>query len=164
MIISAIVARSQNNVIGINNKLPWHLPGDMKFFREKTMGRHVIMGRKSFQSLPGTLKGRSIIVVTGNKKFYDSSCIVVHSIESALAYAKANGESEIFILGGGEIYKATKQLWDKLYITEVEANLPGDTTFADVDLANWHLEYEQKNKSDIKNLYNYTFRIYTRIR
>ena len=164
MIISAIVARSRNNIIGINNKLPWHLPGDMKFFREKTMGRHVLMGRKSFQSLPGTLKGRTIIIVTGNKNFYDSSCIVKHTIESALVYAKEKGESEIFILGGGEIYEATKELWDILYITDVEANLPGDTTFVDIDLVKWHLDYEHHNESDTKNLYDYTFRIYTRIR
>jgi len=163
MIISAIVARSTNNIIGVNNKLPWHLPGDLKFFQEKTMGHHVIMGRKSFESLPGPLKGRTIIVVTKNKDYYDSSCIIRHSVQEALVYARSQNEEEVLILGGGIIYELTQDLWDKLYITEVEVELKGDTRFIVFDPNKWELVSEQKNLADKKNKYNYTFTIYSRI-
>jgi dihydrofolate reductase len=164
MIISAIVARAKNNVIGIDNKLPWHLPGDLRFFREKTMGRHVIMGRKSFDSLPGPLKGRTIITVTHNNDYYDSTCIVRHSIPQALLYAKQQGENEVMILGGGIIYAETQNLWDKMYITDVDVEVKGDTTFVELDYDRWLLDQQEHHKADSKNKYNYTFRTYTRIK
>ena len=162
MIISSIVARSKNNVIGKDNSLPWHLPGDLKWFVEKTMGRHVIMGRKSFESLPGSLKGRTIITVTQNKDYFANGCIIKHSISEALSHAKKQGEKEVMILGGGMIYKLTQNLWDKMYITDVDVKIEGDTTFADLDLNNWQLESEEFHSADEKNMYNYIFRIYTR--
>ena len=160
MTISAIVARSKNNIIGIDNKLPWYLPGDMKFFSQKTMGHHLIMGRISYECLPGPLKGRTIITVTRNKDYFDSSCVIKHSIEEALLFAKKEKEKEVFILGGGEIYNLTKKLWDKLYITDVDVSLLGDTTFVDIDLRDWKMEYEEHQLANKRNEYNYTFRIY----
>ena len=162
MIISAIVARSKNNVIGIDNDLPWHLPADLKWFKEKTMGRHVIMGRKSYESLPGHLKGRTIIAVTKNKEYTSSRCIIKHSIADAIAYAKAAGEKELMILGGGMIYKLTQNIWDKLYITDVDVEISGDTTFAEIDLSKWKITEEHLNEADEKNVYNYVFRVYER--
>ena len=155
MIISAIVARSKNNVIGIDNKLPWHLPADLKWFREKTMGRHVIMGRKSFESLPGPLKGREIITITKNQKYVHNGCIVKHSVAEALLYAKNEGATEAMILGGGIIYELTQELWDKLYITDVDVEIDGDTYFAELNWLNWNLDKEEKHEADQKNMYNY---------
>ncbi len=128
------------------------------------MGRHVIMGRKSFESLPGSLDGRTIITITGNREYYDSSCVVKHNLESALLFAKKEREKEVFILGGGEIYAATQGLWDKLYVTEVDAVLNGDTSFVELRIQNWKLESEVHHLADEKNRYNYTFRIYNRIK
>lgn len=162
MIISAIVARSKNNIIGVDNDLPWHLPADLKFFKEKTIGHHVIMGRKSYESLPGTLKGRTIITVTKNKKYYDSGCVIRHSIPEALAYAQAQNEEEVLILGGGVIYELTKNIWDKIHITDVDVVLDGDTSFADLDMSEWKIESSESHKADEKNVYNYTFTTYAR--
>ncbi|MEE9373672.1 MAG: dihydrofolate reductase [Saprospiraceae bacterium] len=164
MIISAIVARSNNNIIGIENSLPWHLPADLKWFRTKTMGRHVVMGRKSYESLPGTLKGRTIITVTKNKSYFSNSCVVCHSIPEALAYAKKRGEHEILILGGGIIYELTQNLWDKLYITDVDVDLEGDTSFVQLKMDQWALQSEEIHAANDKNVYNYSFRTYSRIR
>jgi len=164
MIISTIVARSKNNIIGIDNKLPWHLPADLKWFREKTMGRHVIMGRKSYESLPGPLKGRTIITVTRNKEYYSSRCVIAHSVPEALAYAKNAGETEAMILGGGKIYELTKNIWDIMYITDVEVEIEGDTSFAQIDMDQWSLTEELKHQADEKNQYDYAFKTYERKR
>ncbi|MDG2450363.1 MAG: dihydrofolate reductase [Saprospiraceae bacterium] len=162
MIISTIVARSKNNIIGKDNSLPWHLPADLKWFRSKTIGHHVIMGRKSFESLPGPLKGRTIITVTQNKDYFSSDCIVKHSITEALAYAKKHEKNEVLILGGGIIYELTKNLWDKMYMTDVDVEIDGDTSFAELEMDDWVLKQEEAYPADDKNVYNYTFRTYTR--
>lgn len=162
MIISSIVARSKNNIIGEDNALPWHLPADLKWFKEKTMGHHVIMGRKSFESLPGTLKGRTIISVTNNRNYFANGCIIKHSIPEAIALAHSQGEKELLILGGGIIYKLTQGLWDKMYITDVDVVIEGDTSFVELDMDKWSLSEEECHSADDKNAYNYAFRTYTR--
>ena len=160
MIISAIVARADNLVIGKDNDLPWHLPGDLKWFKEKTLNRHIRLGRKCFESMPKPLPRRINIVVTRDKSYFHSGAIITHSIDEALAYAKAQGETEAFILGGGEIYKQTVPLWDKLYLTEVHASPEGDVTFPEVDLSNYKLSFEERHAADEKNEYDFTFKIY----
>ena len=162
MIISAIVARSKNNIIGIDNSLPWHLPADLKWFRSKTMGHHVVMGRKSYESLPGPLKGRTIITVTKNKDYFSSDCVIKHSIPEAITYAKNQGENELLILGGGIIYELTKNIWDKIYITDVDVEIEGDTSFAEIEMEHWQLVGEEIHQADVKNVYNYAFRTYNR--
>jgi dihydrofolate reductase len=163
LIISAIVARSANNVIGIDNDLPWRLPGDLRWFKEKTLNRHIIMGRQSFESLPRALPKRVNIVVTRDLSFYRSDCIIRHSLDEALAFAHAAGEKEAFIIGGGTVYEQTKNLWHRLYITDVDASLDGDTFFPDISLDEYNLIKEEPHKADEKNLYSYTFRVYERI-
>ena len=159
MIISAIVARADNRVIGIDNRLPWHLPGDLKWFKEKTLHRHIIMGRKSFESIPKPLPNRINIVITRDKSYYHSGAYVVHTIDEALKLAYEKNEEEVFILGGGKIYLQTMDIWDRLYLTEVHASPEGDTHFPEIDLNNYDLAYEEFRKADEKNEHDFTFKI-----
>ena len=162
MIISAIVAAATNRVIGINNDLPWRLPKDLKWFKEKTLHHHVIHGRKSFEALPFTLPKRVNIVVTRDKTYYHNQAVVVHSIDEALAYAKSEGEEEVFILGGEKIYDQTKTLWDKLYLTEVHATPKGDTYFPEVDFERYNLVFDERHEPDAKHEHAFTFKILER--
>ena len=166
MIVSLIVAVSENGVIGKNNDLIWHLPKDMKYFKEKTLGHHIIMGRKNFESIPHKfrpLRNRVNIIVTRNKDYTAKDCIIVNSIESAVDYSKSNKEDEVFIIGGGEIYKQSiqKNLVDKIYLTRVHADFDGDTFF-ETPSSNWMIESEVKKKKDEKHLFDYTFLVYTK--
>lgn len=140
MIISIIAAVSENNVIGKNNQLIWHLPADMKFFKETTAGHHVLMGEKNYLSIPDKyrpLPERINIVATHQPDFEAEGCVVVHSIEDGIEYARNNGEEEVFIIGGGEIYKQTLGLADKMYITWVHKSFEGDTFFPEFDINDW---------------------------
>ena len=160
MIISAIVAKAANNAIGIDNQLPWHLPNDLKWFKSHTLNHHVIMGRKSFESLGKPLPRRTNIIITRDEQFFHSDCIVVKSIDEALLVAHKNGEEEVFILGGGQIYKQTTALWDKLYITEVEASPEADTHFPEIDLSDFTLIFEESHPSDERHKFRYTFKVF----
>jgi dihydrofolate reductase len=162
VIISAIVAKAKNNIIGKDNDLPWHLPGDLKWFKNKTLNRHVIMGRKSFESLPGILPNRVHVVITRDQSYFHSNIVVKHSIDEALAYAHQEGEDEVFILGGGIIYSQTQDLWQRLYLTEVDAEPEGDTYFPEVNYDQFKLAFDEHHKADEKNQYSYTFKIYER--
>ena len=119
MTVSIIAAVGKNNELGKNNDLIWHLPDDLKFFKETTLGKAVIMGRKTFESLPKALPGRKNIVITTNKDFKAEGAFVVGSIDSALEMADTE---EVFIIGGASIYKAFLKMADKIYLTEIEAN------------------------------------------
>lgn len=162
MIISAIVARAANGVIGHDNDLPWRLRGDLQWFKKKTLGRHIIMGRKSFESLPGILPGRVHIVITRDESYFHTDCIVRHSIDEALQYAHEQGETEAFFIGGGRVYEQTQQLWDRLYLTEVHAEPQGDTFFPDIDLDAFSLTYSESHPADEKNQYPFTCNVYER--
>ncbi len=162
MIISSIVARATNRVIGLENDLPWHLPKDLKWFMTKTKHRHVIMGRRSFESIPQPLPNRTNIVITSDPKYFHSGAVIVKSIPEALSYAKNQGETEIFILGGGKIYDQTKDLWDRLYLTEVHGNPVGDTFFPEINLDDYHLSFIEEHSVDEKHAYPFTFKILDR--
>lgn len=164
MKISAIVACAENRVIGKDNDLPWRLPGDLKWFKEKTLNRHIVMGRKSFESLPKPLPKRVNIVVTRDRDYYHSGIIVVHSIDEALQYAHKENEDEVFILGGGNIYKQTLDIWDRLYITDVHARPEGDTLFPEIDRTLFRNVFKEVHKADERNQYDYTFNILERIK
>lgn len=164
MIISSIVAASRNLVIGKDNDIPWYMPNDLKYFKRTTMGHHIIMGRKNFQSFSFPLPKRTNIVITRNPYFIVSSCIVAHSIEEALLIAKENGEDEAFIIGGGEIYKQSMHLIDKLYFTDIDAVVEGDVYFPEIDLKVFKLISEEKHKADEKNKFDYNFKVYERIK
>ena len=161
MKVSLIVAVAENGVIGKDNDLIWHLPNDMRFFKETTTGHHVIMGRKNFESIPHKyrpLPNRTNIVITRRSDYKAEGCIVVHSVEEALEVAKNNGDNEAFIIGGGQIYRIAleKDLVDKIYITKVHHSFDGDTFFP--ELSNkWREESKIINKADEKHAYDFDF-------
>lgn len=153
MIISMIAAMSRNRVIGKNNDLPWHLPDDFKFFKEKTKGHHVIMGRKNYESLPPKfrpLPERTNIVLTRNSLFKAKETIILSTLSDALEVAKKNNEKEAFIIGGGEIYLLGLEYAHRIYLTEIAAEISGDTFFPALNPEIWH-EVERIHHSDDAN-------------
>lgn len=162
MIISCIVAVANNNVIGKDNDIPWYLPADLKYFKKITSGHHIIMGRKCYQSIGKPLPNRTNIIITRDPYFISSNCLVTHSIEEALNLADANGEEEAFIIGGGMIYTQTVNLWDRLYITEVDLKVDGDILFPKIDFENWQLESTEEHTPDEKNKYHYRFKMWNK--
>jgi dihydrofolate reductase len=133
--LSLIVAIAKNNVIGINNTLPWHLPEDLKRFRALTTGHHIIMGRKTYESLGRLLPGRTTVIVTRNKHYKLEGALIAHSLEDALVLCQ--NDDEAFVIGGAELYQAGLKLADKLYVTEVDLTVDGDAFFPVVDLKYW---------------------------
>lgn len=162
MIVSAIAAMAKNRVIGKDNQIPWYLSSDLKYFKRKTLNHHVIMGRKSFQSIGRPLPKRTNIVVSRDPFFIASNCLVVRSVEEALELAHENGEEEAFIIGGGAIYEASLPYWDRLYLTLVDAEVEGDVYFPEVDLQDWRLLSSERHAADEKNEYDFTFLVYER--
>ena len=164
MKISAIVAVGNNNVIGKDNDLPWYLPADLKYFKKTTLGKHLIMGRKCYESIGRPLPKRTNIVVTRNLFFTGTGLLVAHSIDEALQLAADDGAKEVMILGGGEIYAQSMDRWDRLYLTEVDVDVPdGDTFFPALHAAEWELCSETAHAPDDKNPYAYRFLVYDRI-
>ena len=161
MIVSLIVAVSTNGVIGKNNDLVWHLPNDMMFFKETTMGHHVIMGRRNFESIPHKyrpLPNRTNIVITKQVDYKAEGCVIVNSIGAALEIAKNNAENESFIIGGGQIYKLAleENIIDKIYLTQVHHSFEGDTFFPKLS-SDWKEINKVKNKADERHSYDYDF-------
>lgn len=135
--LSLIVAVAENRVIGINNTLPWHLPEDLKRFRTLTMGHHIIMGRKTYESLGRLLPGRTTIIVTRNSDYQVEGALVAHSLTAALDLCQEDAEP--FLIGGAELYQEGLKLAEKLYITQVNAEFSGDAFFAEIDATDWQL-------------------------
>lgn len=156
--ISIIVAMTPENVIGKNNALLWHLPADMKHFRQLTTGHCIVMGRKTFDSIGRPLPNRTNIVITRNQTWQYEGCIIANSLEDALIIAKKEEQNqEIFIIGGGNIYKQALPLADKIYLTIVETEIQGDTFFPEIDLEQWQEISHKKHTKDDKNLFDYSF-------
>lgn len=163
MIISCIVARAKNNVIGKDNEIPWYLPADLQYFKKTTLGHHVIMGRNCYVSIGKPLPKRTNVIITRDPFFISSNCLIARSIDEALRMAYENGETEAFIIGGGQIYDQTADLWDKLYITDVDIEAQGDVFFTEVNTEkDWNMVSESFHQADEKNEYNYAFRVYER--
>jgi dihydrofolate reductase len=164
MTISAIVAVAKNNVIGRDNQMPWYLPADLAYFKKVTLGHMIIIGRKNFESIGKPLPGRTNIIITRDRSFACTNCRVMHSLEEALFFAHDNNENEVFIIGGGTIYEQTKELWDKLYFTEIDTIVEGDVFFPEINWAQWQLVSEEQKAADEKNTYNLNFKVFTRKR
>jgi len=164
MIISAIVAASKNWVIGKDNEIPWYIPNDLRYFRRMTLGHHVVMGRKNYESIGKPLPKRTNLIVTRDENYDAPGCHVVHSIDEAIKFAKDNNEEELFICGGGEIYNQTLAMTDKLYFTEIEAVVDGDVYFPKIELHDWSLISTERNQADDRHEYGYNFMIYERKR
>lgn len=165
--VSLIAAVSENNVIGKDNDLCWYLPKDLKYFKEKTEGHAVIMGRKNWDSIPAKyrpFKNRLNIVVSRNPEIKIDGAVTVRSPNEALEYAFNHGDDEPFIIGGGQMYKAVLEddLVDRMYITRVHAQVEGDTFFPDYNESRWKLTAEEKVEKDHRHPYDFTFLVYDR--
>ncbi len=159
--VSIIVAMGRNGVIGKDNSLIWHLPADLKYFKHTTMGKPVIMGRKTFDSVGKPLPGRTNIIVTRRKDYGVPGCLTAGSVEQAIELVA--GEPEVFIAGGGEIYRQALPLADRLYITIIDHDFDGDTFFPDISEKRWKISQEIYHPADERNKYPMLFRIYKKV-
>jgi len=163
---SLIVASANNGVIGINNTLPWHLPNDLKYFKEVTMAKPIVMGRATFESIGRPLPGRLNIVVTRNTQWAANGVTVVHSIEDAVScatdYCVANDQVEYMIIGGANIYASCASFVDRLYLTRVDADVDGDAYFDRAPYRNWTCVSSDCHDACERNPYRYCFEIYER--
>lgn len=155
MDISIIVAVAENNVIGNDNQLIWHIPGDLKRFKALTMGHHIIMGRKTWESIGRPLPGRTSVVVTRNTQFKADGAKVVHSLDDAIAIASA--DSEVFIIGGGELYQQALPVASKLYLTKVHRSYEGDVSFPEISPDEWKEVHSEKGKPTDTDRLEYTY-------
>lgn len=163
--LTIIAAASTNNIIGLDNKLVWDIPRDLKRFKDLTQGHSVIMGRKTFESLPKPLPNRTNIVVTRQAGYFSKGCITVNSVEDGLKIAQQNGEKEPFIIGGGQIYKIAleRDLVDKIYLTKVHCDFKGDTFFPELG-TNWQETQRIDCTKDKNHAYNYSFLTFKKIK
>ena len=162
MTTSFVVAASENNVIGKNNKLPWSLPNDLKFFKNTTWAMPVIMGRKTFESTGRPLPGRTNIVITRHEDWKADGVIAVNDMEKALKAAADTDAKEAFIIGGGEIFKDNITNVDKIYITRVHAVVEGDAYFPEIDPSQWNLISNLDFPADDRHNYAYSFQLWQR--
>jgi dihydrofolate reductase len=160
--ISLIAAMSENRVIGINNKLPWHLPADLRHFRRLTTGHPVIMGRRNYESIGKPLPNRTNIVVTRNPDYRAAGCLVTHSLDDAMN--SAGNDSEIFIIGGAEIYRQAFDRANRIFITLIHARIEGDTYFPEFEGPPWREISRERHERDENNPYSFSFLIYERSR
>lgn len=156
--ITIIAAVADNNALGKNNDLLWHLPKDFKRFKEITSGHYIVMGRKTFESFPKPLPNRTHVIISRQKNYAPEGCIVVDSLEKAIAICPQN--ENIFIIGGGQIYKQSIQLATRLDITKVHENFEAEVFFPEIDLNIWKLESEEFHEKDDKHKYDFSFQSY----
>jgi dihydrofolate reductase len=162
MTISLIAAVAKNGVIGNAGKIPWHLPDDMRHFRETTLHHSVIMGRKTYESMGRPLPERNNIVVTRQESYETSGCTVVHTLEDALKAARQEGIDEVFIIGGSELYREAMPIADRLYITSIDEEFEGDTLFPEINSFEWKKVSEEKGVVDKKNPHPHAFLVLER--
>ena len=162
VVLSLLVAASENNVIGKDNKLPWHLPNDLKYFKNQTWAMPILMGRKTFESIGKPLPGRKSIVITRSKDWKHEGVDVVHSVEESIEEARALGVKEIFVIGGAEIFKTSFPKANRIYLTRIHHNFDGDAYFPDVSDKEWNLVQDRFCNADEKNAYDHTFQVWER--
>ncbi|QSQ23586.1 dihydrofolate reductase [Pyxidicoccus parkwayensis] len=154
MRLSAIVAMASNRVIGAGNQLPWKLSADLARFKKLTMGHTLVMGRKTYESIGRPLPGRTFVVVTRQQDYAPAGVMVAHSVDEALLLARARGDDEVFIAGGADLYAQTMDRWNRLYLTRIAREFPGDTYFPEVDLSGWRLlEDEQHLEAELPHAF-----------
>lgn len=162
MIISQIVAVSINNVIGKDNALPWHMPSDSKYFKEKTWGHHIVTGRRNYEAEGKALAGRINIVLSRNPNYLIPDGVMVKQLQKAMEIAKNANENELFIVGGEEIYKLAMPVTDRIYLTRIHVEVDGDTYYPPLDLNIWKEVSKVENLKDNENPYNFDYLIYER--
>jgi dihydrofolate reductase len=156
--ITLIAAAAENNALGKDNDLLWHLPEDFKRFKQITSGHYIIMGRKTFESFPKPLPNRTHIIITRQKEYLADGCLVVHSLEEALEISPQN--EEVFIIGGAQIYKQALPFADKIDLTRVHIELDADAFFPEFNTSEWNLVFSEKHVKDEKHQYDFTFETY----
>jgi dihydrofolate reductase len=165
--LALIAAVARNGVIGRDNQLPWRLPGELKYFKAVTLGKPVVMGRKTFESLGRPLPGRTNIVITRDRAFAAEGVVIVASVEAALseadAVARRDGADEIMVIGGAEIYRQTLPQADVLYLTEVQAEVEGDAFFPDYDRTGWALTKREHVEPPSPDNFAYDLCVYRRL-
>lgn len=161
MLRSLIVAMSENHTIGRDGDLPWRLSSDLKRFKRLTMGHSIVMGRKTWESIGRPLPGRTMIVVTRRVDYTADDVVVVPNLETA--FEVAMDDEEVFVIGGGDIYRQAIDLVDRLYLTMVHAKVEGDTSFPELDHNRWRLIESSRHPADAKNDYDHSFLIYQRV-
>jgi len=157
MKISLIAAVDQEGGIGYRDELPWHLSADLKRFKKLTMGHHLIMGRKTYQSIGKPLPGRTMIVLTRNPEFQAEGCLIAHSLQGGLSLAEDRGEEKVFVIGGSSVFKEALPLADELHLSLVHASVKTDTYFPPFDESQWQVRSETFHPADEKNQYPHTY-------
>ena len=164
--LAAIVAAAENGVIGRNNALPWHLPGDLQYFKRVTMGKPIIMGRKTFESIGKPLPGRSNIVISRNAQFQADGVRAVNSLAAALRVAEdialIDGVDEVVVIGGAEIYRESLPQTSRLYLTQVHASVEGDAYMPEVQWSDWRETAREHFSAQGANPYDYSFVVFER--
>jgi dihydrofolate reductase len=160
--VAIIVAMDENRGIGAHNRLPWHLSADLKRFKQLTMGHHLIMGRKTFESIGRLLPGREFIILTRQIDFVQAGCLIVSSLDNALKVAKNRGENEVFIAGGGQVYEQALPLVDRIYLTCVHTVANADTFFPKLDCKMWREVLSRFQKADHDNAFGTTYKVLDR--
>jgi len=162
MLISLIVAMDEQRGIGLNNRLPWHLSSDLKRFKALTMGHHILMGRKTFESINRSLPGRTMIVVTRQANYRPDGCLVVSSLQDGLELAESRGESEVFIIGGGQIFSQAIKIADRIYLTLVHTIAGCDVFFPAYDEAPWQSTDITRQGASAQDDFDFTFKTLVR--
>lgn len=167
MKLSVIVAVAENGVVGRNNALPWHIPADLQYFKRNTLGKPIVMGRKTYESIGKPLPGRTNIVVSANPEYSAEGVQVVSSLQQALALAEnialIDGRDELMVIGGAAIYELAIPQADRLYVTEIHAEVEGDAALPPVDWAQWREISRLRHDAEPPNHFNYSFVVYDRI-
>jgi len=161
--ISLLVAADEGNLIGKNNALPWHLPNDLRYFKNLTWGMPILMGRKTFESIGKPLPGRTSIVITRNTDWQHEGVTVVHSIKDAMQAAAARGAREIFVIGGAEIFASAFPIAHRLYLTRIHHRFEGDAFLSPIDTEQWKLIRNRDCAPDEKNAYPHSFQVWEKI-
>jgi dihydrofolate reductase len=159
--ISLIVAMAKNNVIGADNRIPWHLPAELKIFKSVTMGHHIIMGRKTWESINRLLPGRTTIIVTRQADYHVPGAIVVSRLRDALE--ESAGDEEIFVIGGAELFRMTLPIADRLYLTTIDIEPVGDTFMPEIDFSQWRKISSEVHVADERNPYPFRYAVYERV-
>lgn len=162
MIISIIVAVDENNLIGKKNSLPWKLPADLKHFKETTMGHHILFGQITFESIGRPLPGRTNMILTNDRDYKQKGCVVVHSPQEAISYAKAQNEKGLFICGGAMVYKTFLPLASNIYMTKIHHTFEGNVYFPEWDIDEWKEVSREHFKKNGVNIYDFDIVIYTK--
>jgi dihydrofolate reductase len=153
-----IAAAAENNALGKDNQLVWHLPDDFKRFKQLTTGHYIVLGRKTFESFPKPLPNRTHVIITRQKNYKAEGCIIVYSVEEAMKVVPKN--ETIFIIGGAEIYKQTIDFADKIELTRVHTSVDADAFFPEIDSDKWILKEEEFHPKDEKHTYDFTFQTF----